>query len=266
MLSDPVRRNSSMWKRIIFATAPKTIWEVAVVMLIVGTLTTTYYIIALYSIGAAERSQCHGRIFEITDALARYQREFGHFPPPVTYDESGRPMHSWRIILVRFWCPEKCSGYDFREPWNGPNNRKLALKIPEVFQCPSSSGSGGQTNYLLITGSGAFFSSSQATPSVSDITDLHESTILLVESSDSGINWLEPRDLEVSTMAFDLKHDDRPGISSRHREGPAVAFADFKTCRLRADRINEAVLHDLISSTGGDRIKRSTFIETPGGK
>jgi hypothetical protein len=52
-----------------------------------------------------------------------------------------------------------------------------------------------------------------------DIRDDPASTLVVVESMNSAINWMEPRDLEWDRMSFRLNDHSRPSISSKHRYG-----------------------------------------------
>ena len=48
------------------------------------------------------------------------------FPLPYASDAAGRPMHSWRVILLpMFRDPEAdriYGAYDFNKPWDDPTN------------------------------------------------------------------------------------------------------------------------------------------------
>jgi prepilin-type processing-associated H-X9-DG protein len=48
----------------------------------------------------------------------------------------------------------------------------------------------------------------------------------LVEAVDSGINWLEPRDMSYEEALRGINPKTGWGISSRHDGGAQVAFAD----------------------------------------
>ena len=53
---------------------------------------------------------------------------------------------------------------------------------------------------------------------------------MLVESVNTSIHWMEPRDLYWDQMSFSVNERSRPGISSEHRvgsyPGPQVVAAD----------------------------------------
>ena len=55
-----------------------------------------------------------------------YEDEHGCFPPAYVADASGRPMHSWRVLILPYLDQQQLyDQYDFSEPWNGPNNQQL---------------------------------------------------------------------------------------------------------------------------------------------
>ena len=109
---------------------------------------------------AGRRAACANNLHEIALALHQYHQANGCFPPAYIADKSGKPMHSWRILILPFLDRNDLyKAYDFSEPWNGPNNKKLLATRPNVFACPSdpSVGRGGatQTSYVAVVGSGA---------------------------------------------------------------------------------------------------------------
>jgi hypothetical protein len=63
-----------------------------------------------------------------------------------------------------------------------------------------------------------------------DIRDDPARTLMVVESSTAGINWMEPRDLEWDHMSFRVNDKAQKSISSEHHfgsyPGPHVAAAD----------------------------------------
>ncbi|MEZ6114117.1 MAG: DUF1559 domain-containing protein [Pirellulaceae bacterium] len=73
---------------------------------------------------AARRSQCSSNLKQIELALHNYHDTFKSFPPAYIADANGRPMHSWRVLILPFM--EQRELYDqcrFDEPWDGPNNQ-----------------------------------------------------------------------------------------------------------------------------------------------
>ena len=87
---------------------------------------------------AAQRSTCKNNLKQIGLALHNYHDRYQSFPPAFVADENGKPMHSWRVLLLPYLDQaDLYARYNFNEPWNGPNNLKLGDEIPEVYGCPN---------------------------------------------------------------------------------------------------------------------------------
>ena len=173
---------------------------------------------------------CQRNVQRLGRALLTYEAVHGMFPPAFIADEDGRPMHSWRALILPFFGPERLSErYDFSEPWDGPNNRKLADIPVSGFTCradhedPST-----MTSYVAVIGPGTAWPEDQPTR-IKDFTDGIRNTLLVVEVADSGIHWMEPRDLHVGQMAPTVNPAAGQGISSPHPGGAQVAFANGHT-------------------------------------
>jgi hypothetical protein len=51
---------------------------------------------------ASRRSQCMNNLKQILIALQNYHDVYGEFPPACIRDKDGKPMHSWRVLLLPF--------------------------------------------------------------------------------------------------------------------------------------------------------------------
>ncbi len=151
------------------------------------------------TVARSRRPQCPSNISAIERALLSYKNTHGCFPPAYIADEQGRPKHSWRVLILPFLVePKFYKDYDFNEPWDGPNNRKLAARvgIPPIFQCPDNRSDDGTTAYLAVVGPNTMWPGQQSRK-LEDITDEVSKTIHLVEAPNTGIHWMEPRDLTL---------------------------------------------------------------------
>ena len=117
----------------------------------------------------SRRTQCLNNLRQIGLAIHNYESHNRHFPPAYVADENGKPMHSWRVLILPYLEQQALfDRYDMDEPWNGPNNSKLHDEIVDVYHCPSSNSDLKYTDYVLITGEGTSFVSDQ-TSGFSDI-------------------------------------------------------------------------------------------------
>jgi prepilin-type N-terminal cleavage/methylation domain-containing protein/prepilin-type processing-associated H-X9-DG protein len=203
---------------------------------------------------AARRSQCTCNLCQIKLALHNYHSQYNMLPPAYVADASGRPMYSWRVLILPFM---EQSGlynqYDFNEPWNGPNNIKLLDSMPRTFACPSrDSDPTGLTSYVAITGPGTMFPGA-GSAKFADVTDGLPNTLMVVEVANVNIPWTAPQDLDVRTMSFRINDAKGPGISSQHPGGANVVFGDARTCFLLKSIAPED-LRALITISGGEAI------------
>src|SRR6476620_4852071 len=88
---------------------------------------------------AARRMQCSNNLHNIAIALQNYHDDHGSFPPAYIAAADGKPMHSWRVLLLPYLDREDLyAKYRFDEPWDGPNNSQLHGQALKVFLCSSS--------------------------------------------------------------------------------------------------------------------------------
>ena len=148
------------------------------------------------------RHECEEQLHKISVALRNYVDENSVYPPAITRDASGRPLHSWRVLILPYLEKEDAAlhkEYRYDEPWDGPHNRELANRMPAAYRCPEDPGAlDSYTSYVAIvdgtTGEFAAYPTggSNAPPKKPPMTDL-----LVVASADSGINWMEPKDITL---------------------------------------------------------------------
>jgi prepilin-type processing-associated H-X9-DG protein len=201
---------------------------------------------------AARRSQCSNNLKQIALAFHNYHDVYGSFPPAYLPDEDGRPMHSWRVLLLPFLEQQALYGmYDFSEPWDSPVNAMVTSTAIPVFQCPSDpTATGPTTNYMVITGPGTVFEGSQST-SIREIPDGTSNTLLVVEVGATGTNWAEPVDLDAGSLTLPFAQGGQPG--SYHPGGINAALCDGSV-RFLSDTLSPSVLHALITRAGGETI------------
>lgn len=50
----------------------------------------------------SKRMMCSNKMRQINLALLNYQADYGALPPAYTEDANGKPMHSWRTLILPF--------------------------------------------------------------------------------------------------------------------------------------------------------------------
>jgi type II secretory pathway pseudopilin PulG len=239
--------------------AQVTLIEVLVLVAIVAMLVSLCLPAISVAREATRRGFCRHQMQQIMQAFHAYHDKHGHFPPPFIADSSGKPMHSWRVlILPHLERSDLYEQYDFSEPWNGPNNSKLAAAGPSIYRCPShGSVAPGFTSYFCVVGPGRTRRDSKTllpagerlregrlpadpplTPALSPagrgsdeggtgasqpqqtLGDFADGpTIMLVESHAAQVNWLEPRDLTVEDLLTGKHPAPSPGAFLVHHGG-----------------------------------------------
>lgn len=182
--------------------------------------------------GDARAAQCRNNLKEIALAMHYYHDKHSAFPPVFVPDANGRPMHSWRVLLLPYLQDSRMGElyrrYRFDEPWDGPNNSLLHGEQVSAYACPSDNGpyQSHWTSYLAISGSETMWRH-DATVMMADIKDREEDTLALVEVANSGIHWLEPRDIQLSSL--DESGANWPPIGSRaeHRVKQFWGYSDW---------------------------------------
>lgn len=176
----------------------------------------------------AHSCQCTGHLKQLGLALLNYESAYGCLPPAYVADAHGKPLYSWRVVLMAYlereenWDDRPLSkAFRFDEAWDGPNNRRLRDMRPPSLFCPShpESAENGFTSYVAVVGPRTLFPSTGKSRKLTEIRDDPQSTLMLVESESAGVHWMEPRDLDWDTMSFRVNDRSRPSISSEHRVG-----------------------------------------------
>lgn len=208
---------------------------------------------------AANRSSCSNNLKQIGIALHNYHDTNRALPAQSITDETGRPMHSWRVMLLPF-IEQKAlyDRYDFSQPWDSEANREVREAYVYGFRCPSHEKDEARnlTNYFVVTGDDTMFGPDRWTK-FSDVTDGLSNTIMVVEcdSPNFRVEWSEPRDIPLDQMRFRLNQPEGISVSSEHTGGANVAFGDGSVRFLSEEHLGPATFRYLLIRNDGQDVQ-----------
>ncbi len=174
----------------------------------------------------------------IAQAMQAYHSANGSFPPAFLTDGNGKPKHSWRVLLLPYLGERQLyQQYDMNQAWDSPTNMALVTRMPSVYASPGDDAAttSYETSYMVVVGRGTIFPGGDKSLNMNQVTDGVSNTILVVESTESGVNWLEPKDLEASKMDYAINAGPSDCIRSHHPYGATAVFADGKSHYLTND-------------------------------
>jgi type II secretory pathway pseudopilin PulG len=198
---------------------------------------------------AARRSQCKNNLKQIALALHNYEAEYHALPPAYTVDADGKPLHSWRTLILPFLDQAPLyNRIDLSKPWDDPANAEACKTLVPTYYCPSTTGQTDHTTYLACVGTHACFRRTEPRL-ISEITDGLAETLMVVEvPSDRSVVWMSPQDADEALLL---------GIGTKsklaHEHGTHAALCDGSV-RFLSAAMPAATRRALISVAGGDKV------------
>jgi hypothetical protein len=214
---------------------------------------------------AGRRASCLNQLRQVGLALNNYYAARGSFPPACTVDKDGKPLHSWRVLILPYIEYDILyRSVDVNKPWNAPTNKNLLKGQLREFTCPSDPTSHlpgtEQTNYFAVVGPNTAWDRSRH---VANSGKEAAHTIMLVEVAQSGVRWTEPKDVSLDAIAASDPNAPALVPSSNHggRKGDFffiydfgivvdVAMADGSVRVLRLDRFSPEQLRGIFKIGG----------------
>lgn len=193
------------------------------------------------------RGRCSNNLKQIAAAMQQYETTYGCFPPAYIADKNGKPMHSWRVLLLpHLGYQDLYDRYRFDEPWDSPRNTRVTNLTIGLFQCPAQpANKQPTTNYMMVVGPHTISNGRESRKST-EITDGLKETIMLVEVADSVVWWAEPEDLRFDAINFTINGGKRQEISSYHPGGANAAYCDGSV-RFLKDSLNPQLVKAMVT-------------------
>jgi hypothetical protein len=201
----------------------------------------------------ARRLASGSNLIRINVALHDYEKVHGTLPPAAVYDKQGKPLLSWRVLVLPYLEREGeaerglFQQFKLDEPWDSPHNHRLLERIPKVYAPPEGivTPEPYTTYYQVFVGKGTAFEGTKGI-SLADFPDGTETTFLVVEAG-AAVPWTKPEDL---AYAPDQPLPELGGMSP-HRF--LVAMADGHVTQVRKEKPEET-LRALITRNGGEPV------------
>ena len=145
---------------------------------------------------AAARMQCTNHQKLIGLAFHNYHDAHGALPPLYTVDDEGKPLHSWRVLILPYIEQQAMySQIRLDKSWDSEHNRQFHYQMPSIYKCPSHPGDPrGDCSYSAIAGYSlvpAKKARSVVGLNFNDFIDGLSETYALVEVREA-LNWMDP--------------------------------------------------------------------------
>ena len=207
---------------------------------------------------AGRRNMMQNNLKQVLLATHMYASEENRdaFPPQAICDPEGKPLLSWRVMLLPYLGQEALyREFHLDEPWDSEHNRPLVARMPVVFVDPSADPeavAAGLTTVQVLTGEDTPCATPDKGISIHRITDGTSRTLFVVEAMpDRAVPWTKPADL-----AFD---PERPldGIGNPQRSGGVFlgGFCDGSVHAFNPD-VDPDVFKALATPAGGESVDR----------
>jgi hypothetical protein len=220
------------------------------------------------------------RLKAIVSAMHQYHDTYSQFPPAVVSSREGKPLYSWRVLLLPFLGQKKLyEQFRLDEPWDSPANQPLLEQMPAEYAPPSGPFPPADfaTHYMVFDGPEAVFQSAEPPKWLNDplnqtrissyqvypqrpgeravynfgkssriasITDGTSGTILLVEA-DERVPWTKPQDVAYAA------NQPLPRLGGLYRGAFLVAMADGSV-RIVSKKTSEKTIRAAITANGGE--------------
>ena len=211
----------------------------------------------------ARPAAARNNLKQIGLALDNYHHDHGRFPPSVVYSPDGRPLYSWRVLLLPYLEQKDLyDDFDLREAWDSPHNGELLARRPTVYDPVGVATDPTLTYSQVFIGEGAAFEGRQGT-TLADFPDGPERTLLVVEAADP-VPWTKPIDLpymagtQLPPLGGVFK--DRSGaFVFGGVDGCNAVFADTRVRFIPRGKLAEPAFRAFITRNGKESTNDSEF-------
>jgi hypothetical protein len=174
----------------------------------------------------------------------------GRLPPAVVCGEDGRPLYSWRVLLLPYIEGDDLyREFHLDEPWDSPHNLALLPRMPGTYAPPrwkKSKVPPYHTVYHVFVGEGAAFEGREGVRIPKDFPDGTGNTFLVVEAGEP-VPWTKPEDIPYDPDGL------LPDLRCLFKDGFRAGMADGSMRWVRKGT-SEANLRAAITRNGGETL------------
>jgi hypothetical protein len=225
--------------------------------IVVAVLAVPVYLLAVaieHVQEAAERVHCN--LGGVSLAFYNYQDAHRGLPPAVVYDKDGKPLYSWRVLLLPYIeANDLYKDFKLDEAWDSPHNLALLPRMPKSYAPPGRQAARVppyHTTLHVFVGPGTAFEDlrertfqpQKSLKIPDDFPDGPSNTILFVEAGEP-VPWTKPEEL------FYDPEGPLPDLRSFFRHGFRACTVDCSYRFVRKET-PEATLRAYITRNGGE--------------
>jgi hypothetical protein len=175
----------------------------------------------------------------------------GRLPPAAVCDEDGRPLLSWRVLILPYIEQQDLyKEFHLNEPWDSPHNIELLSKMPRTYAAPGSKAKKlppYHTVCHVFVGEGAAFEGKEGLRFPQDICDGTSNTILIIEAGEP-VPWTKPEDIH-----FEL-NGPLPELRPIFKDIIRVGLGDGSVRYLQWHRLSESTRRAAITRCARDTL------------
>jgi type II secretory pathway pseudopilin PulG len=226
-----------------------TLIELAVAFVIVAVLIALFLPATRTPREASRRTQCKNNLKQIGLALHNYHDTWGAFPPAYTVDSGGRPLHSWRTLILPYLDQATLfNRIDLSKPWDDRVNAEAFQTKISTYACPSSPTLGDKSVYLAVVTDRSCLGPGRSRQ-VNEITDGTSNTIIVIEvPHDQAVPWYAPQDADAAVLQSFGSTSKETHVGGRHS-----LMADGAV-RFISQNLDQQTFEALLTAASGDTV------------
>jgi hypothetical protein len=190
-------------------------------------------------------------------ALQGYNQTHKHLPPSAICDKDGKPLLSWRVLLLPYLEEGTLYGqFSLDEPWDSKHNIQLLARMPAIYALPGAkAGEPGSTYYQAFVGKGTgwgLIPDAHAPHKAlglkldADFPDGPRNTIAIIEGG-TPVPWTKPIDLPYE------QGKPLPKIGGVFEDHANAAMFDGSVVTI-SSTVQPSVLEAAVTRAGGETL------------